>query len=239
MSIIKEISDLLSKILFCNRCDFCGEVIELNECLCDRCKSLPKIDGEICVLCGYKKDDCICKKKRMEYKGIVAPYYYKDSVITAIYNFKANDMPFLSKRFGREVADTVKNRYENIDFDYITFVPLRPFHQRKRGFNQAQLIADELSKIINVDVLDTLKKSRYTGVQHYKSFENRTAQIYGSYDVKDSAKSKIIDKNILLIDDVKTTGSTLNECAKMLKIFGAKSVHCATLALTKKEKSKK
>ena len=86
--------------------------------------------------------------------------------------------------------------------------------------------------------MDALKKSRYTGVQHYKSFENRTAQIYGSYDVKDSAKSKIIDKNILLIDDVKTTGSTLNECAKMLKIYGAKSVHCATLALTKKEKTK-
>lgn len=238
MNNFKGALKIISKIFFTNRCEICGEVIELDRKVCDDCRKIEKIKQPICEFCGCNKDDCNCKKHKKEYRRIIAPYYYQDKITHAIHRFKNNDMPFLADKLGFDIADCVKENYKDIDFDVITFVPLRKLHQRKRGYNQAELLSSVVSKYINVPVEPLLLKVRYTGVQHHKSATKRKADVFGAYDINEEYEDFIKDKTILLIDDVKTTGSTLNECAKMLNIYGAKVVYCASVAITQHKKKK-
>lgn len=232
MNILKSALYIFSKSLFPKRCALCGEVIEMNQSLCEQCKNPPHIKAPVCEYCGAEKSECNCKKHKNEYKKIVAPYYYKDSLVTAIHRFKNNDMPFLVQKLGRDMYHCICENYSDISFDAVTYVPLRDFHERTRGFNQSELLAENIGAEMNLPALPMLKKIRYTGVQHKKSAKERIADTFGSYDVSDEYKNKLDGMNILLIDDVKTTGATLNECAKMLKIYGAESVYCAAAAIT-------
>lgn len=237
MSELKSALSALSKALFSNRCELCGQVIELEEAVCDECKNSPTIKAPLCEYCGASKDDCNCKKHKNEYKQIVAPYYYKDTLVHAIHRFKNGDMPFIANKLGDDVFECISEHYLDLSFDMITFVPLRNFHERKRGFNQSELLANRVSKQMNAPVVPLLKKVRNTGVQHHKSATERKADIFGAYDVEDDYKNSLDGKIILLIDDVKTTGATLNECAKMLKIYGAEAVYCAAVAVTNNKKN--
>ncbi len=233
MSELKSAFSALSKALFPNRCELCGEVIELDERVCGKCKNPPVIKAPLCECCGASKGDCNCKKNKNEYKRIISPYYYTDSLVPAIHRFKNGGMPFLAERFADDIAKCVSENYSDVQFDSVTFVPIRDFQKRKRGFNQSQLLAEGVANKIGVPVVPILKKIRYTGVQHRKSAIQRRADSFGAYDVTDDYISSLEGKTILLIDDVKTTGATLNECSKMLKIYGAENVYCAAVAITK------
>lgn len=239
MKIFDSIIKFLSKLVFTNRCEICAEVIEFNDTLCEECRELPIIKPPYCEYCGYSKENCICKRKKNEYKMVAAPFYYENSIVRAIHNFKNREMPFLAKSLSQKMYEVVSQSYGDIHFDYITYVPFRTLHRIKRGYNQSQLLADELSKKMDVPCVCLLKKVRYTGVQHKKTSEQRKADIFGAFDVCDKYKNQLDGKIILLVDDVKTTGATLNECAKMLKIYSAKAVYCSVAAITKMDKDKK
>lgn len=234
-SLLSGVFKFYSKVFFTNRCELCGEVIEFDEKLCDECKSVSKIKPPFCEYCGCNKSDCTCKKHKNEFKQIISPYYFKDSVSRAIHNMKERDMPFLSKKLGSDMFECVSDAYGDIDFDYVTFVPFRRFHQNKRGYNQSQLLAENIAIKMGVPCAQLLNKVRNTGVQHKKSEKQRKADIFGAFDVKDKYKNELDGKIILLVDDVKTTGATLNECAKMLKIYSASAVYCVTAAVTKRD----
>lgn len=236
MSDFSDAFKTMSYALVTRRCALCGEVVELDESLCDECKSAQKIVSPRCMLCGCSKADCNCKKHKNEYKQLAAVYYYKNSIVRAVHNFKDLDMPFLARHFADDILDVINELYGDIAFDCITFVPLRKYKKLKRGYNQSQLIAQSLSQAMNITCMPLLKKVRYTGVQHNKSARQRKADVFGAYDVIGKYKGCLDGKTILLVDDVKTTGSTLNECAKMLNIYGAKEVYAISFALTKKEK---
>lgn len=219
----------LSVALFPKRCEFCGEVIEFDRSICSECEDLPKIKAPLCDSCGCSKDDCVCKKNKNEYKRIIAPYYYRDTVVTAIHRYKESEMDFLSSRFSRDMAVCIRENYGDISFDAVTFVPMRAWDKIKRGYNQSEILAKEISRTIDVPPVDILVKTVRTKPQKKRSASERKVNVFGVFDVKD--KAYVQDKTFLLIDDVKTTGSTLNECAKMLKIYGAKAVYCAALAI--------
>lgn len=226
----------ISYALFTKRCALCGAVIELDDELCDDCKKTERICMPICTHCGCAVQDCACNKNKNEYKQIVAPYYYEDSIVRAVYNFKDGKMPFLSKKFAEDMLLSVNECYADIEFDYITFVPLRALKKLKRGYNQSELLCNDIAKSMGIEALPLLKKVHYTGIQHHKSAKERRAAVFGAYDVADKYKNCLTDKTILIVDDVKTTGSTLNECAKMLKIYGAKAVYAVSFAITKKSR---
>lgn len=234
---IKDLKIVFGKFLdfiFTKRCEFCGEVIEYDAVICDECRKLPINKEPLCESCGASKLRCNCDKKKHEYKQIVAPYIYEDKVKTAIHNFKTASMPFLSNRFAKDIAKCVKSNYKDISFDYITFIPVSKKTFKKRDYNQAYLIATQLSKLLDVEVLDILVKVSKTKPQKSLSAKERKVNVYGAFDLKD--KSAVKDKTFLIIDDVKTTGSTLNECSKMLNIYGAKAVYAATLAVAPPKK---
>ncbi|MCH5314306.1 MAG: ComF family protein [Eubacterium sp.] len=231
-----KILDVIKTALFTKRCALCGEVVEVDETFCEDCKNPPVITGEICKSCGCAIDDCSCKKNKNEYKQIISPFYYEDSVVKAINSYKEREMLFIADYLSKEMCTAISKYYSDINFDLITFVPLGELKHRTRGFNQSQLLAEKIGTQICVKTEEVIYKSRHTGTLHKnKSNVKRAAIVFGAYDVYEECKNEIVGKTILLIDDVKTTGSTLNECAKMLKIYGAKEVYALTASITKKK----
>lgn len=230
---IKLLTDIFKKAVFTNRCSVCGEVIEFNEFLCEDCKNAVRIEPPICLKCGCEKAECICKKskKSPEYKAVVAPFYYQDSVSKAVLNMKMNGMPTLANEQGRLISDCVFKYYELVEFDCVTYIPMRKYDEKFRGFNQAELLAESVCQNCNFNFSDLLIKKRKTKVQKRQKSSERFVNMYNAFDLKDGAD--VDGKTILLIDDVKTTGATLSSAAMTLKAYGAKDVYCAVFAIVK------
>jgi ComF family protein len=113
-------------------------------------------------------------------------------------------------------------------FDFIVPVPLHPARKRERGFNQAELLARALSRATSIRLRSALQRTRYTTTQTQFDRAERMENLKGAFRLRRG--SNVQDLRVLLVDDVLTTGSTLSECASVLKKGGALSVHAATAA---------
>lgn len=231
---MSQIKKTLFWITLTNKCRICGDLLECGKELCAECeKSLPKIEDPRCKICGAGKKRCQCGKHRMRFDGITAPFYYEAGVLRGLHRLKFSEKIFMAEIFAGEMADFVKKDFKEISFDFITFVPFSGFQKRNRRYNQSELLAEELGKKLSISVENVLIKLFDTQVQHKTSQYRRKGNVLGVYDVNENAK--VEGKTILLVDDIKTTGATLNECAKMLKIRGAEKVYCVSVAMTGKK----
>ena len=119
-------------------------------------------------------------------------------------------------------------RLRGRQFDIIVPVPLHPTRQRERGFNQAGLLAELLSARISIPCKSMLERVRYTTTQTALDRAERMENLHNAFRLRKNADVRGLQ--VLLIDDVLTTGSTLSECARVLKRAGATSVYAATAA---------
>lgn len=131
------------------------------------------------------------------------------------------------------MADLIDTYHFDIkQFDHIIPIPLHPSRLRERGFNQSQLLAAEISRQYKISLsFKNLIRARATEHQTLLSEKERWTNIYGAFRIKNPAK--LAGKNILIIDDLLTTGATASEAALTLKSAGAKTVGILTLAITK------
>lgn len=235
---IKEAIKKLSFAVFPRRCELCGEVTELDEARCEECRKLKRIEGELCRKCGIPKDICSCKNKRKksEYKAFIAPFYYENSISAGANRFKDYGYPELAKAMGKEMSEHIEDYFGDVEFDFITFVPMTKKKQNKRGYNQSELLANEISEILDIPVLALLDKVISTRDQKKKNARQRAVNLRGAFDLKEDAN--VDDKTILLVDDIRTTGATLNECSYVLNAYGAKAVYATTFCMTKKHLKK-
>jgi len=228
------ITDTVLWLFLTEHCKFCNALIEKGETLCADCReSLPRVTGERCRFCGAGKERCGCKNHRMGYDGITSPFYYEDGIKTCIQKLKFNGKEHLAYTLAEEMAKSVKSDFGETKFDFICFVPFTAMQKIRRNYNQSELLAEHLAKMLDIPLKRPLVKLFETNSQHSMSVKKRRGNVFGVYDVKDGADVK--DKAILLVDDIRTTGATLDECAWILKIRGAKEVYCVTAALTGKE----
>ncbi len=229
---MNKLSEIVGKILFPERCRFCCRVIDIRKTVCKNCEDgLNTIDGDICYLCGCKLTDCKCKKHKNFYDAVVAPYYYEGSAGLAVRNLKFNGRKFLAEGLYKDMAKCFNERYSDYSFDFICFVPMTEKSEKIRGFNQSQLLSEGVSKLTGIPVFNVLKKITETDAQHNLSGSLRSGNVKGVFEINEKFSGKIIDARVLLCDDIKTTGSTLNECAATLKIGGATEVFCLTAAI--------
>lgn len=225
----------LSYILFPRRCPYCSRVIRPSENICNSCKhNLPEISSPVCRKCGYAQEDCFCMGKMNFYDSVIAPYYYRDEIVKQISRMKFYEKPQLSVDMARDMYEALKREYSNESFDYICFVPFSSRQKKTREYNQSELLAAELSKLSGIPVNDALIKLFDVNTQHRLGKDARSGNVFAVFDV--NPESQIEGKNILLVDDIKTTGNTLHECAKLLKIFGAERVCCICYAIAKYDK---
>jgi ComF family protein len=131
----------------------------------------------------------------------------------------------LAAWLGETLADT---RLRGRHFDLVVPVPLHPARQRERGFNQATLLAELLAREINLPLRPVLERIRYTTTQTAYDRSERMENLRNAFRLRKNRDVRGL--HVLLIDDVLTTGSTLSECARVLKRAGAVSVHAATAA---------
>ncbi len=186
---------------------------------CQRCgRPFPK--GSTAHLCS----DCLQQKLFFDWGR--AAVLYEGIFAEAIQRFKYQGDIHLAHPLGWFWN---KINLETLSFEAIIPVPLHPARLRERGFNQALLLGKILGKIHNKRVLAKgLRRIKNTVPQVQLDHSERAKNVRGAFAVKD--QQEIMDKSVLLVDDVFTTGATVNECARILKKSGAKEVLVLTLA---------
>ena len=225
-------------ILFPRICLHCkNDIHHLNEnILCLAClRQLKQISGFFCAKCGKPIDSGMhcyhCKKLKIKPKCsfIRSAFIFNEPMRSAIHEYKYNCKPYLSKTLGLWMRETLKTNSEFKDFSFLLPVPLARKKLAQRGFNQSDLLADIIAEKKDFEVIkDAVIRIKNTKPQATLNKEARKTNISGAFS---ALKPKLIKgKNIILIDDVATTGNTLEELAKTLKKAGARKVAAFTLA---------
>jgi ComF family protein len=170
-----------------------------------------------------------CLRTKPFFQAAYAPYRYEGSILEAVHRLKYGQKTFIAHALGPLLAEFVKTRFP-LPEPFLTMpVPLHPKRLRERGFNQSLLLARQVSDRLNgeLDFL-SLVRPKYTIPQTTLSKKERQKNVKNAFHLK--TPDAVSKKNILLVDDVATTGNTLNECARVLKSGGAEAVFCVTLA---------
>lgn len=212
----------LLELIYPRKCVFCGSLLKKDETdLCSVCRDeLPFVE---------KQTQHVPYSTRS-----VAVLYYEDHVRDSVLRYKFSGHMSYCAAYGRLLAMTV---LENaLQFDLITYVPVSRKRRRQRGYDQAERLSKMAARELNVRHEQLLTKIRNNPAQSgIRAPEQRRANVLGVYRVKD--RSKVAGQNILLIDDVMTTGATLSECCRTLLDSGAASVSCAALACGRHNKN--
>ncbi len=235
---MKKLKDFLLNIIFTRRCGICGDICPINKILCEKCEREPnRIEGKICTRCGHEKNNCDCENNRyVFYESVCAPFHYRGGARNAVIRLKFHNRKELSDSLGTEMAKCVNERYKGYDFDLCTYMPSHKSNMTERGFNHAELLAESVSRTLNIPCLPLIKKDFETIPQHQLPLYRRTGNLAGALSFNEDTLSDLSDMRILLCDDVKTSGNSLNECAQILLFNGAAEVRCVTLCISRGEK---
>lgn len=224
-----QILNRIINLIFPPKCIFCESIVNLSSfiSICEDCyKKIPfshqeytELSNEYPYTSFHIKLVCLC-----EYEGII-----KQSLI----RYKFMNKQSYNRTFGIMLAEKIKKMTSCRNFDIIVSVPLHKTKERLRGYNQAYLIAREVSRKMKVsENSQLLSRIRNTKSQSKLDKNDRVLNVKDAFKVKNEKWIK--DKTILLIDDIATTGATMGECCKSLLEAGAKEVVCAVIASGRK-----
>jgi len=209
--------DWLLDLLYPPKCPFCGRILERGEeGWCASCQEeLPWTEP------GDAKAAEFCN-------ACLSPLWYRDGAREGMHRYKFGGGRVHARLFGRLMAQCLQDRWE-APVDLITWAPLHPKGKRKRGYDQAELLARRVGGLTGLPVESTLEKIRATAVQSQTGGdEARKANVQGAY--RALAGLDLTGKRVVLVDDVATSGATLSECAAILRQAGADSVVGLTFA---------
>ncbi len=218
----------LIRLIYPAKCMVCDTILNEDTALylCEPCKkNLPRYQREF------------RKSIAMPYiDGVFAAFYYKDGVDTAIHNMKFKNHPKLAQTMGSLVCEELLNHEPLPDFDFIIPIPMHPKKKRQRGYNQAELVAKEVAQILGKEArTDILLKTQNTKPQILLKREERLRNLERAFKVNvNNIMGKNHNKHILLVDDVLTTGTTINTCARILKDNGFSFVYALVIAMAEK-----
>ncbi len=233
-----KLFDLILDFIYPPRCPCCGELNDSGG-LCDSCAvniELQRVEGKICKYCGLEKHLCQCRRYHYLFSGIAAPFYNRDTAQNGVYMLKFQNAPFAAEFFGKAMSDCFKMCFPKLTVDMICTVPGTKKDLRHKTYDKVYLLGKACSKELNVPIKkNILKKIRQTEKQHKTTRDKRQQNVKGAF----KATRRLDGKTVLLIDDIKTTGYTLNECAKQLRMAGAEKVYCLTALISPNKTCKK
>ena len=202
----------LLDLFFPPKCAFCGKVGVHGACAA--CvKTLPYAEKPLRAGTGFGR--------------CAAPLRYEGVVRDSILRFKFHGVQSAAEGYGALLAQCAAEELGG-EFDVVTWAPVSDKRRKQRGYDQSQLLAAETAKAWGVAPVALLKKTRDTPPQSGLCAPERRGNVIGVYEAVHAERIK--NARILLIDDILTTGSTLSECARVLRDAGAQSVVCACLA---------
>lgn len=225
-----KVKRIISRIFFPEKCSVCGEIMPLLQPYCSHCGvDSQKIRSDACKSCGHEK--CICSADNpAPVKNFTAVYLYQEQLKKSILSFKFEGESSYSLLFGKAMAERLKEVFGDISFDGVCYVPMSRKTEAVRGYNQSELLARQVAKSLRLPVADCLEKTKDNRHQKDLTAIERFENVKGAFCVR---KPQLIkNKTLILCDDIRTTGSTLNQCCLALTRAGAKEIYCLCLALT-------
>ncbi len=240
---IKPFISHVANIIFPPQCMICSAHVSENGSLCFSCWDKVKFIGNPqCKTCGHPfeldiSSDFVCGQCVEEvplYTKARAVFHYDENTSPLITSFKYGDRTHTAKYYANWMVRAGSTVIDECDI--ITSVPLHSLRLIKRKYNQSALLANIIGKISKKSANNNLiKRVKNTPPQASLTFNQRQENVRGAFSISKKNASLIKGKNILLIDDVMTTGSTIKACTKILLKAGANKVNVLTLARTVKE----
>lgn len=229
----------IADIFFPRVCPVCGKVPGGREMICDECRADVKIIREPkCIKCGralnsgeniYCRD---CKNRRHFFDKGVSLFEYSGEIQKSVYRFKYDNSREYADYYGMKSAQVYEKTFKRWGIDIIIPVPMYKKKELKRGYNQAEVFAGKVAYYTDIPV-DTkcLIRRKSTLPQKGLNDEMRRLNLSGAFAVDTTRAAKY--ERVLIVDDIYTTGSTIDACAKLLKSAGIKKVYFLCIATKK------
>jgi len=221
----------LVDLLFPLTCFNCNSRIS-DGIICEKCENSLEFLTDICPVCGVydQAENCqICTENEFQFDKARSVFHFNKLIQNLIHDLKYNEMSKVAKLLGKLTEEYLR-KFEPFEVvDIITPVPLHKVKKRSRGFNQAQLLTEEISKRMNWLHFPTLiQRNRFTETQTKLGRKDRHKNVFGAFSL--DSKHIVDHKNILIVDDVFTTGATVNSITSLLKQNGVDKVFVLTIA---------
>ncbi len=217
------------RAFFPRRCLYCDRVTDPDTYCCPYCEpDVPHMEEPLCYRCGRTRKLCVCRDHRRQFDRCVAAMRYEDGVARAVLSLKKEQDAEAVEAMATEMVTALRRFTNAASLDFVSCVPMHRKERRERSYNQSELLAKEIAVMLDLPFVQTLTKLYDTRPQKSLHHFERGGNLLGVFDLIADVK----EKKILLIDDVITTGATLHECAKMMKIGGAASVTALVFAAT-------
>ncbi len=220
------------------QCLSCSEPVDRPGALCARCwEGVRFLESPLCAVCGYPFDfdpgpDALCgscSRRPPPYGRARAVFRYDDASRSLVLGFKHGDRTHGAPAFGRWLARAGRGLLA--DADVAVPVPLHRSRLFRRRYNQAALLVRALEQETGITAgLDWLVRRRRTPPQGGLSPAGRRRNVQGAFAVRRGREDAVVDRRVVLVDDVLTTGATVSACARTLLRAGAASVDVLTLA---------
>lgn len=239
--ILEKTKDVVCEAVFPSNiyCMCCGSLIDRSRpyALCDLCvKKFHWINGRTCDKCGKALPDTY--RGRMCYDCMTFEHHFDKGYSCLTYGLherevlldhKYNGKGYMAMKFGDILYDRIS--CENLSPDVIIPVPISAGRMKKRGYNQSALMARRLSRLWQVPVDEkALVRKKETQLLRSLNPADRRLALAGAFELSLKGTAAVRDKEVMLIDDIYTTGATVDSCSKILKEAGASKVYVLTLA---------
>ena len=241
--LLAEISDAVVSIFFPSACRICERLLTsaIRVPLCEECLlSFARVPKMLCEVCGrpqpgftQKEGEALlcpaCQERTYAFERARSFALYEEAVVRAILLLKFEQIEPLGAWFAERLAEVVNDEGARLAADVVVPVPLHRERERERGYNQAALISKPLAKKLRLPHKAVLlMRTRARPDKQVLSLEERWESVRGAFATRPG--SQVDNLRVLLVDDVLTTGATLDACARALREAGAKSVIGLTVA---------
>lgn len=227
------------ELLFPRRCPVCGEIVKpKGNKICPDCKkTLHFVKGAVCLKCGRElvqkeAEYCLnCVKHPKSFLYGTALLTYNEVSAKSMAQIKYNNKREYLDFYSEEMVLRMERRIAGMNADALIPVPVHPSRKRARGFNQAEELADRIGKKINIPVCsDILVRRKRTLPQKELSPAERLRNLEQAFSAD---KEKILPgiQSVILVDDIYTTGSTIEACTRVLKKAGIKNIYFTTICI--------
>lgn len=237
-TVLRKAGEALLSLFYPPHCLLCGSDTTARIHLCTKCThEVRPIQEPFCRMCSQPFEGEItgefscsnCAERKFHFDCAISPYRARGPVREFIHRFKYEGQFFLRHQLAEWTAHGLQDyRILAQDFDALVPVPLHPTRRREREFNQAEEIARLVARQAGRPMWDALQRTRYTTTQTRFDRQERMENLRDAFRVR--KREAVHNRHIILVDDVFTTGSTVEECARVLRAAGAASVRALTVA---------
>lgn len=233
---MRNLPEKLIRMIYPARCPVCDRPVQpFTASVCSRCADIPRETGEnVCMKCGKgmgdpAKEYCAdCRRTVHRFHRGAAVFTYR-SIQAGIYRFKYSGRREYADYFGDRMAEMICRKFDPSEIDLLIPVPLAVRRKRQRGYNQAELLADRVSRKLKIPVeKEVLFRVKETVPMKNMDMAARRVNLKNAFHVYGN---KVKLKSIMLVDDIYTTGATVDACAEVLLKAGASKVCFAMLAI--------